>query len=109
MVRHTALMMLVFVALTALTGWWFTKLPTGFLPTEDQGYAIIGVQLPDAAAQVRTRATVDRIEAILKQTPGVATWVMIGGNSVLDATIASNAATFYVIWKPSRSRRGAGL
>src|SRR5262249_12191352 len=100
MVRQTALMMLVFAGLVALTGWWFTRLPTGFLPTEDQGYAIIGVQLPDAASQARTREVVGRVESILKSTPGVESWVMIGGNSVLDQTIASNAATFYVPWKP---------
>ena len=63
MVRRSALMMLVFVGLTAATGWWFTKLPTGFLPIEDQGYVIVGVQLPDAASQARTRAVVDRVEA----------------------------------------------
>src|SRR3954447_11583425 len=40
-VRHVAPMMLLFTALVALTGWWFTRLPTGFLPLEDQGYAIV--------------------------------------------------------------------
>ena len=109
LVRHTAPMMLAFAALVALTGWWFTRLPTGFLPTEDQGYAIVGVQLPDASSQVRTREVVEKVEAILRKTPGVASWVMIGGNSVLDATIASNAATFYVTWKPWEERKGPGL
>ncbi len=85
MVGLTALVMLVFVGLTALTGFLFTRLPTGFLPVEDQGYAVVGVQLPDAASQVRTRAVVARVEEILKKTPGVKTWVQIGGNSVLDA------------------------
>jgi HAE1 family hydrophobic/amphiphilic exporter-1 len=101
--------MVAFTAIAALTGWWFTRLPTGFLPTEDQGYVIVGVQLPDAAAQVRTRRVVEKVESILKQTPGVATWVMIGGNSVLDATVASNAATFYVVREPWERRQGAGL
>ena len=64
-------MMVLFVALAALTGWWFTRLPTGFFPEEDQGYAIVGVQLPDAASQVRTRAVVSKVDEILKNTPGV--------------------------------------
>lgn len=98
LVQHTLPVMVVFLGIVGVTFWWFTKLPTGFLPTEDQGYAVIGVQLPDAASQVRTRETVLAVEAILKKTPGVATWVLIGGNSVLDSTIASNAATFYVVW-----------
>ncbi len=61
-------MMVLFAGLAALTGWWFTRLPTGFLPTEDQGYAIVGIQLPDAASQARTRAVVDEVSAILKET-----------------------------------------
>src|SRR5690242_13039794 len=70
-VRHVVPMMLLFAVLSGVTGWWFTKLPTGFLPTEDQGYAIVGLQLPDAASQARTRAVVDHLSAILKKTPGV--------------------------------------
>ncbi len=51
---------MLFVALAGFTGWWFVQLPTGFFPTEDQGYAMIGVQLPDAASQMRTRAVVEQ-------------------------------------------------
>ena len=107
LVRFTFLMMLLFVGITAFTGWWFTKLPTGFLPTEDQGYAIVGIQLPDAASQGRTRAVVAKVEEIFKKNPGIATWVLIGGNSVLDSTVASNAATFYVVYKPWEERGDA--
>ena len=108
-VRKWPLVMILFAGLTALTGWWYTRLPTGFLPTEDQGYAVLGVQLPDAASQVRTRRVVLRVEEILKANKGVKTWVQIGGNSLLDATTSSNAATFYVPWKPYEERRGPGL
>ena len=107
LVKMTVLMMLIFIGITAFTGWWFTKLPTGFLPTEDQGYAIVGIQLPDAASQGRTRAVVAKVEEIFKKSPGIATWVLIGGNSVLDSTVASNAATFYVVYKPWEQRGDA--
>jgi HAE1 family hydrophobic/amphiphilic exporter-1 len=105
-VRHTAAMMLLFVALISLAGWWFTRLPTGFLPTEDQGYAIMGAQLPDAASLERTRAVVSKISAILLKTPGVRGWFLIGGNSVLDGATASNAATFYLDFEPFEKRNG---
>ncbi len=59
MVRRTTAMMFAFGALIAVTLWGFTSLPTGFLPTEDQGYVISGIQLPDAASLSRT-ALVDR-------------------------------------------------
>ena len=100
-------MMLVFAGLVALTGWWFTRLPTGFLPTEDQGYAIVGIQLPDAASQTRTRAVVEQgRDAILKKTPGVRSWFLIGGQSILDQAVASNAAAMYVDFTPWEERTG---
>ncbi|MDR3633705.1 MAG: multidrug efflux RND transporter permease subunit [Isosphaeraceae bacterium] len=105
-VRHTFAMMTVFVALAGLTGWWFTQLPSGFLPTEDQGYAIMGVQLPDAASQERTREVVKEINAILEKTPGVRGWFMNGGNSLLDNAPASNAATYYLDLEAFELREG---
>jgi HAE1 family hydrophobic/amphiphilic exporter-1 len=104
LVRHAWTMMAVFAALVALTGWWFTRLPTGFLPIEDQGYAIVGIQLPDAASQARTREVVNRVESILKETEGIGNWVMIGGQSVLDQANAANAALLYVRWTPYEER-----
>ena len=104
LVRRPAAVMVLFAAVVGGTFWWFTRLPTGFLPTEDQGYCIVGIQLPDAASQVRTRAVVAEVEEIFKKTPGVLTWVMIGGQSVLDQAVASNAATIYVRYKPYGQR-----
>jgi HAE1 family hydrophobic/amphiphilic exporter-1 len=106
MVRHVAVMMLVFVALVALSAWWFVRLPTGFLPTEDQGFAILGVQLPDAASQTRTRAVVDKVSAILKRTPGVQSWFLIGGQSIMDQAVASNASAMYITFTPWSQRDG---
>ena len=105
-VRHTFAMMLLYAGLAGATTWWFTRLPTGFFPTEDQGYAILGVQLPDAASQVRTRAVVDRISKILRETPGVESWFLIGGQSILDQAVASNASAMYVTFKPWSEREG---
>ena len=60
-VRHPVAMLVLYVGLVGVTGWWFTRLPTGFLPTEDQGYAVVAIQLPDAASQVRTREVVGKV------------------------------------------------
>jgi HAE1 family hydrophobic/amphiphilic exporter-1 len=106
LVRHVALTMLVFVAVTAFTGWWYLKLPTGFLPTEDQGYAIIGLKLPDAASQTRTRAVVDQVSEILHNTPGIKSWFLLGGQSILDQAVASNAAAMYITYTPWSERDG---
>ena len=105
-VRHPIAMLLLYAILVGGTGWWFTRLPTGFLPTEDQGYAVVAIQLPDAASQVRTREVVGKVSDILRKTPGVAGWVMIGGRSILEQAIASNAAAIYVTWTPWEERTG---
>jgi HAE1 family hydrophobic/amphiphilic exporter-1 len=109
MVARTRLTMAAFVVLVSLTLWWFASLPTGFLPVEDQGYVIAGAQLPDAASQPRMARVVDRMNAIIGETPGVAGWNTVGGNSVLEGTTASNAATFYIVFTPWEERTAADL
>ncbi len=109
MVKHAGLTMLAFAGLMVLTLWSYTRLPTGFLPVEDQGYVIAGIQLPDASSQPRTRAAVTKVNKILSTTEGVDDWVSIGGNSVLDGTTASNASTFFIILKPWEERRDPSL
>lgn len=103
-VRQTAVVMLLFLGLVALTGWWFVHLPTGFVPLEDQGYAIIAVQLPDAASQERTRTVTKQVNAILKDTPGVRSWFLLGGMSLLDSSVTSNAATMFITYTPFDER-----
>ncbi|MEX2318094.1 MAG: efflux RND transporter permease subunit, partial [Pirellulales bacterium] len=104
-VRHALVMIVLFVGLVTLTGWWFLQLPTGFFPTEDQGYAVVGIQLPDAAAQTRTRAVVKKVSDILKETPGIKGWFLLGGTSI-DRSVASNASTIYISFTPWSERTG---
>ncbi len=108
-VRHSAIMMLLFVGLIVLAGWWYQHVPTGFLPTEDQGYVFVGVQLPDAASQDRTRAVMKKIDDILAKTPGIANWITIGGLSILDRSSAPNMGTLFVTFTPWGERLPKGL
>jgi HAE1 family hydrophobic/amphiphilic exporter-1 len=100
LVAHVVPVVLLFIALAALTAWWYGRVPTGFLPTEDQGYILISVQLPDAASQQRTRDVMQKIDSMLAETPGVQDWITIGGLSLLDRSSASNAATLFVTFAP---------
>ena len=109
MVGRPGRTMLAFLVLIAVTFWGFTSLPTGFLPVEDQGYVIAGIRLPDAASQARTQRAVEQVNQIIAELPGVADWTSVGGRSVLDNTVASNAATFYVIFKPWEERTDPSL
>jgi len=103
-VRRTALMLLLALGLVGFTGWQFVSLPTGFMPTEDQGYILVHVQLPDAASQERTNEVLDKIDAILKQTGGVAEWVTFGGFNLIDGTAASNNAVVFATLAPWEER-----
>ncbi|MDD2767858.1 MAG: multidrug efflux RND transporter permease subunit [Methylococcus sp.] len=98
MVNRTGTMAAVFFAVIAVGGWLFSIHPTGFLPNEDQGYAIIMTRLPDGAAQPRLREASRKVDEILKKTPGVNAWVVIGGLSILDTANLSNASTTFVIY-----------
>ncbi|MBX3441102.1 MAG: multidrug efflux RND transporter permease subunit [Planctomyces sp.] len=111
LVRRVSLVMLSFVLIVSGTAWWYTRVPTGFFPTEDQGYLLVAVQLPDAASQDRTRAVMRRIDAILEDTPGVADYFTIGGLSLLDQSSASNAGTLFVTFDDwdQRAKEGATL
>ena len=109
MVRRVSVVMIVFLGLVALTGWSFGQLPTSFLPTEDQGYLFINVQLPDGASLQRTVATMDKIDAIIEQTPGVTDWITISGYSLLSGNNGSNLGLVAVVFEPWEERQDPSL
>ncbi|HEY1067653.1 MAG TPA: efflux RND transporter permease subunit, partial [Pirellulales bacterium] len=106
LVRFTVPMMVLFLGVAVGTGVWYTRLPTGFFPTEDQGYMFAAIQLPDAASQERTHQVMRKIDKILAETPGVADWVSIGGLSLLDNSSAANAGTMFITFKDWTERHG---
>ena len=76
----------------------FTRIPTAFLPIEDQGYLIAAVQLPDGASLERTQKALERVQQIARKTPGVEQVVTIAGISVLDGSSSlSSAGVAYII------------
>lgn len=104
--------LLFFFLLLGGTIWWYTRLPRGFLPTEDQGYAIVSIQLPDAASQQRTRRVVEQVNDLLmeeRELGGVDGWFVLGGMSLLDGTSMPNAATFFVTFRPWDDRAAPAL
>lgn len=107
LVRQTLLVLIVFVGLFSVTGWGFTKLPTGFLPSEDQGYCFINIQLPDAASLERTELVMSEIDEVIAGTPGVDTRLTISGYSILSGTTTSNSAMAVVIYEPWEDRGAA--
>src|SRR5262249_62018311 len=81
--------------------WWaLTRIPTSFIPIEDQGYLLVAAQLPDAASLERTQAVLNRITDVALKTPGVEHAITIGGVSALDGNASlANAGVIYLTLK----------
>ena len=98
-------MMIVYLAIGAAVGWMYTRLPTSFLPQEDQGYIIVNIQLPAGATLERTQAVVEQVEGYLLKQPEVANMVAVMGFSFSGQ--GQNAALSFVSLKPWDERKGA--
>ena len=79
-------------------------MPRGFIPTLDQGYAIVVIQLPDGSSLSRTDAVVQRASKIMQETPGVQDAVAFAGFSGATFTNATNAAAIFARFKPFDER-----
>jgi len=103
--RHATASVIVALVLIGIGGYGLSRVPTGFLPIEDQGYLIAAVQLPDGAALDRTQNVLDRVSAIAGKAPGVAQVITIAGISALDNSASlANAGVAYIILKDWDSR-----
>jgi HAE1 family hydrophobic/amphiphilic exporter-1 len=81
------------------------KVPSSFLPDEDQGYLYVNLQLPAASSQERTEHVARKIEAILRNTPGVEKTTSVVGFSLLSFTRSTYNAFFFVTLKPWDDRK----
>ena len=86
LVRHIPVMIVCWIAALGLTYYGFTKVPTGFLPAEDDGLIMLNAQLPDGASLQRTDAVMKKVMEIIKTTAGVACYSVLPGSSILDGT-----------------------
>jgi hydrophobe/amphiphile efflux-1 (HAE1) family protein len=97
LVRHTVLSVFGYVGLLGLTIFTFTRVPVGFIPTQDMGYFLIVVQLPDGASFNRTDEVVRRVDEIARAEPGIAhTFAISGYSSVLQANQSNVGAAFAI-------------
>jgi len=96
----------VMLAVFSIAGFFFAKkIPSSFLPDEDQGYAFFNVQLPNGASLERTTAVTSDVEKILMNTPGVQHVTCFVGFSLLSFVETSYNSTFFVTFKPWDERK----
>jgi HAE1 family hydrophobic/amphiphilic exporter-1 len=92
---------MAFFALGLLMTWGiYSRIPTTFLPVEDQGYFFAVMQLPDGASVERTEEVAKQVRDILKATPGVADVVSVSGFNFLTGAAQSNTGVEFAVLKP---------
>ncbi len=109
LVRMSALAMLVYVGLLALTYYQFQRTPTGFIPDQDQGYFITAMQLPPGSSLERTDAVVRDCLERMSKVPGVKNMVGFGGFSGATFTSASNEAVIFIALDDYDTRVAKGV
>ena len=108
MVARSVPMALLFLLIVIIAGVRYAYHPTGFLPTEDQGYAIIVTRLPEGASQPRLIAAARKLDQVLARTKGIGAWVTLGGFSVIDNANRPNVSTTFIVYQ-DWDKRGSAL
>ena len=99
-------MLIVYLALVAAAGLLYTRIPSSFLPSEDQGNLMVSIQLPAGATKERTDQTLLAVEQIAQNTPGVKDVFTVSGFSFSGS--GQNMAMGFVILKNWDERKGPG-
>src|SRR5881396_709366 len=105
LVRKTAVVVVSLVGFGVAAGFFANRVPSSFLPDEDQGYAFVNLQLPNGASLERTTAAAADVEKILANTPGVQYTTSVVGFSLLSFVRTSYNAFFFVTLKPWDERK----
>ena len=103
-IRKAVLSFALLAVLAVGAGFFGKKLPSGFLPEEDQGYVFLALQLPDASSLERTDQVCHKIEDFLRTTPGVKYSTSVIGFSLLSLVQNTYSAFFFVTFKPWSER-----
>ena len=112
MVARSGVMAVIALIIIGVSFYGFSRVPTGFLPIEDQGYLLAIVQLPDGASLERTQKVLDQVNEIAGKTPGVDQVITIAGMSALDNSASlANAGVAYLMLKDwgEREQKGQDL
>lgn len=109
LVRSGLMVLFVYGLLMALTGWQFNRVPTGFIPEQDQGYLIVAMQLPDGASLSETDNLVRKVTSHLLTIDGIANTVAFTGFHGATRAITSNAAAIFATLDSFEQRKAMGI
>lgn len=129
LLRVSVIVLAVYGGLLYLTYYGFTAVPTGFIPSQDKGYLLVDVRLPDSASLERTQAVMAQVERICLGdgpadhgeeghgehghggggVPGIGHTIAISGQSIVQNAIGSNYGTVYVVLDEFHDRHGSEM
>ncbi len=107
--RRAAFVMVLYAVMLALTGWVFHIAPSGFVPEQDMGRCLAGLQLPDSASLERTQEIMLQVEKIARETPGVDHTIAICGTSFVQQANGTNFGSLFIVLKPFAERQHRDL
>ncbi|HET6572417.1 MAG TPA: efflux RND transporter permease subunit [Fimbriiglobus sp.] len=105
LLRLCLIVLLLYGGLLYLTYRGFTETPTGYIPSQDKGYLLVSIQLPDAASAQRTREVLENVDRITRSIPGVSHTVTIGGMSFVLGANGPNFGTMFVLLDDFEKRK----
>ncbi len=105
LIHKAGFSMLLLLGVALLAGGFGSRLPSSFLPDEDQGYVFVGLQLPDAASLQRNDLASRKIEDIVLKTPGVKSVTSVVGYSMLSGVQNTYSSFFWVTLKEWAERK----
>lgn len=98
-IRRMAIALALFSVMVVAIIYFFTTIPTAFVPNEDQGYLLAQVIMPDSTSLERTAETSEKLDKLFAENPAVANRTTVNGYSLIDSQYQSNMATFFVTLK----------
>lgn len=100
LVHRSHFVCIIGIVLIILAVLGLSRIPTGFIPLEDQGYMMLNVLLPDGATLERTERVLDELRDKVSKIDGIQNVIVIDGVSLLDNnTSLANAGVVYVMFK----------
>jgi len=105
LIRKAGLSMLLLLGVALAAGWFGSRLPSGFLPDEDQGYIFAGLQLPNAASLERNDDASRKIEEMIMKTPGVHSVTAVLGFSMLSGAQNTYSSFYWITLKEWAERK----
>src|ERR1700758_899020 len=105
LIRKAGLSMLLLLGMAVAAGWFGSRLPSSFLPDEDQGYVFAGLQLPNAASLQRNDDASRKIEEMIMKTPGVHSVTAVLGFSMLSGAQNTYSSFYWITLKEWAERK----